>query len=130
MREIKFRAWNDQDKFWMYIEFKDAEDLWSDNGILCHNHLKYLNQYIGLKDACDKEIYEGDILSIDWPIGLKTENYIGQVDFAYGQFWCVKHNGYGGNGYNFDILCNKDTRNHLPIIKVIGDIYENPELLK
>jgi uncharacterized phage protein (TIGR01671 family) len=61
MRELKFRAWIEREKYMATQGEPDLETLssfmhhYSDNSILM--------QYTGLKDKNGKEIYEGDVLN-------------------------------------------------------------------
>ncbi len=114
-REIKFRAWKvDQDGSYMIPFEKMLSDAWNMTSLNA-NGFKMM-QFTGLKDKNGREIYEGDIIKAhDHPTG---------VDDALGDVY-------------YDQGCWK-LRNGLPILpdygtawtEVIGNIYENPELLK
>lgn len=119
MREIKFRAWNPTKKtmgkpFDFTIKMKTAPG--PEN---CYDKFPgatVFMQYTGLRDKNGVEIYEGDVLLYS-DEGFKT--YL-RVSSLTGRF--VLLNDVGGLTA-FDLWYeNKST-------EVIGNIYENPELL-
>jgi uncharacterized phage protein (TIGR01671 family) len=78
-------------------------------------------QCTGLKDKNDKLIYEGDIVSF---LDEKGSKQIGQVN------WCEF--AYYAEAIDGDEEGNQDIELHpdyLQGIEIIGNIYENPELL-
>lgn len=113
MREIKFRAWDDDQKQMLY-----GEDFYSlvvcfDKGfnyLLNKSKFKVM-QYTGLYDKNGKEIYEGDIVKVEFP-GL----FYGVVEYDPPE-WRMRRKS--GGLWSFD---------ERP--EVIGNIYENPELLE
>lgn len=125
MREIKFRAWDSERK-----TYDHEEILLSPNGDLlasrwqelCEPESEYIiEQYTGLKDKNDKEIYEGDI--------LKLRGRFYEVKFDnYGQFYIENKNYHWlENGYSFrnvDIWCAEGI-----LVEVIGNIHENGDIL-
>ena len=133
-REIKFRAWASNDDYpngKMY--FAGDDFVLNLNGDLIHiksnGDFNYsavfarvgyndinLMQFTGLKDKNGKEIYEGDI--------VKWED---TIDDGYGCGYLTTIREivtFGGGAYNpISTMPSK-------YFEVIGNIYENPELLK
>ena len=106
MREIKFRFYGVNAKK-MYL---GESGRFNSNDLIETQDWKVM-QYTGLKDCNDVEIYEGDIIQ-DIDYGIMECKYL------HGSFvW------YSKNGFNIKLM------NYIPNIEVIGNIYENPELL-
>lgn len=113
MREIKFRAWDGS----QFIEHLGLQNL---NVLHLSSASPYaLQQYTGLKDNNGKEIYEGDVVYIK---AFSPEKNI--VRFDRGGF-CLQPVTDMNAYFLADIKYAEDDRS-----EVIGNIYENPELLK
>lgn len=129
MREFKFRVWNldyvkwiTDDPMWHYRVMDDLK--WSDVFSLppwkTYEALVF-QQYTGLNDKNGKEIYDGDIIQLS---GAPYKYSIEWCDY----YWAI--NDHGALGYD-------DYGDLQPLnccvyesAEVIGNIFENPELIK
>lgn len=121
-REIKFRAWHKLRKEMYNIHgwhlefvFKDTLDGFGNDGNPDLLKDVIIMQFTGLYDKCKKEIFEGDIFK-------EGKNSLGYIIFDAGRFdikWIKNKENYN------DVL-----KFNFNSIRVIGNIYENPELLQ
>lgn len=116
-REIKFRAWDTNEK----IMRKD----WTDIKVFRDSDVLIPMQYTGLKDKNGKDICEGDILSPS-KREVKFGEYFGPFGMGTG-FYTIAH--------SMKTELNKPdpfgmTTRQVDESEIIGDIYQNPELLK
>lgn len=111
-RELKFRVYIPDHEKLCYFDLTNFD--YSDRYLSQHQHP--VQQYTGLKDKNDKEIYEGDIVKATSD-QYKNENFVGKVIFDEGCFltWINKNDIRG-------IWSGED-------IEVVGNMYETPELL-
>jgi uncharacterized phage protein (TIGR01671 family) len=119
MREIKFRFWA-PDKRMIEDHTGWIEDIGINEAIEASRDYGYtLMQFTGLKDKNGKEIYEGDIVKQEkWVSVGKYEPCIGVIRYRSAEFTVDCAADWEGS--NADINGNAE---------VIGNIYENPELL-
>lgn len=124
-REIKFRVWDGKK-----IIYTDApRRVMNDSGghpylpFYLHQHTFdnkniVIEQFTGLKDSKGKDIYRGDILKASYEARYKGDEPIkiqATVHFHH-SYWAV-------GGYKMFIFDDDK-------LEVIGNIHENPELLK
>lgn len=125
MREIKFRAKTATTNRWVYghYAFIQGYHVIYEDGEPFVIALNTLGQYTGLKDKNGVEICEGDIVTMI--VFEDNDEYLGYVVFENGCF-CLNIS-LDGTKYKVPASEWKETET---IITVIGNIYENPELLE
>lgn len=147
MREIKFRAWHkDQGKMYSATELGEDQltlmpdgrgfaNISGDKPSLSRidNGNKMIPlQYTGLHDKNGTEVYEGDILKYTrygWKqLGHPKHNT--DLVTTYEVFWDSEYRAFRVTNKNMTgSLLFDDSRATKNEIEVIGNIYENPELL-
>ena len=123
----KFRAWTEEGKV-MYYDVYPFKD---DTLLLSYDEIAFdevpasdfiLMQSTGLKDKNGKEIFEGDIVKYEAGCNTVTEEVAYDKNFA----------GFGVRDANTDIIFTFwELAEDIDLIslEVVGNIYENPELL-
>jgi len=126
IRKIKFRAWDNKRKKMIERIEEDGEYVVCFNGEICcikHGNAPFnvtlpqnlfLMQFTGLYDKDGKEIYEGDIVKC-----LDNSKHLIQRNNDYSAYQLSNRNYIGLEKQNLE-----------DNYKIIGNIYENPELLE
>ena len=122
MRDIKFRAWEKKLKEIIPVKNIDFEAKMINKDSIWRKFDEIqLMQYTGLKDKNDKEIYEGDIVEITWAYDKSIHKFKVYYD-SENAYYSLKEIGRD----DLDVLCGYSKEQ----IEIIGNIYENPNLLK
>ena len=126
-RELKFRAWDPTEKR-MITDANEGLRIYLNGSVAvgdCYAPELILMQFTGLKDSFDKDIYEGDIIRTVWASVRMGED--GLEAYTDVSDWIVEWQSKGGWFPFFD-PDNKGPGERG--WKIIGNQFENPELLK
>jgi uncharacterized phage protein (TIGR01671 family) len=128
-RELKFRAWDNLKKEWLKRKVYHFNPHFNEEGIgefrlSQHPEGFTIQQYTGLKDRNGNDIYEGDICNA----GI----VIGDVNYSIGGFYLASNplmEYFKGYPDNMNVL-SPDWDYSWIDVEVIGNVMQNPELLK
>lgn len=139
-REILFRGWNKKNKKWLYGYYcVNRGEHFIAPGAFVNNLEPYddyvidantVGQYTGLTDAKGKRIFEGDVLDFTvFDCFDNDKQFKGVVKYDGSRFmlwhsWESEFYGADG-GFELDWVADQDCE-----LTVIGNIYDNPNLLK
>ena len=139
MREFKFRVWDSKFNNWMpteddsimidmygqiYFQRKDQHNY---HALVLEQYRFKIMQYTGLKDMDGKEIYDGDILKCNGG----ADDFYFVVGFDHARF-TAKVNWLKDkdiSDYGYPPLMAYVGWKFIPEYSVVGNIYENLELL-
>ena len=146
-REIKFRAWNGRAMEYGGFNVHATGRIEPTMGLTQVREKSPLMQYTGLKDKNGMDIYEGDIVEHHRAISAPCDYHSGEPSFLECEYIRIGHititasKGVTLNGkqetrdYNEDKHISSRKYNENPrcwdeFAEVIGNIYENHELLE
>lgn len=125
-REIKFRAWHHKlNQMYEVVAINlDLHFVHLDPDY-CHK-VKFkdieLMQYTGLKDKNGKEINEGDL--------IQYGEIVYEVRYNFSRWIMLDKEFDGYDNFGAPLVGPSFSRNKMKDIEIIGNIYENPEMVK
>lgn len=139
-REIKFRGKDKKTGEWLYgnLQVPTIEGvpyfMWDKEKFQCEVETNTIGQFTGLKDKNGKEIYEGDIVYSEFADGSNCMFLVGWNN-KLSCFGVMDEYNYRSKqlGYDFPEFDNHlfiEVLKNSKIFKIIGNIYDNPDLLK
>ena len=134
MREIKYRVWDIRLKKMFQVESIDfsvepiqvtyiEKDCWDEDQVSWGEvgETCILMQRTCVKDKRDKDIYEGDVMQLE---GSKKKAVILFKDGSFGAYLNISDVPGGNRTHRGEFFTVVTFHRH----KIIGNIYENPEL--
>lgn len=122
---MKYRLWNKYKKRWeadCYVISRDGKVYFIYHDEICgcfSSKTHVLQRSLGLKDIYGNEVFEGDIVKIDYG----DELLIGTMEF-HNFAWCIKSKYKNDKNLYYPIFCED-----IDLIEILGNIYENKNLL-
>lgn len=124
VRQYKFRAWIKKTGD-MLFDVQNVQPVFGQTfkDFLDVNYCE-LMQYTGLTDKHGVEIYEGDVINFD--------RHLWEIKFVHGCFraYNLTNPEQLGAFYGPDQLSLGSMDDHLLNVEVVGNVYENPELIE
>ncbi len=118
-RVIKFRYWDgDEIIKWDDFFFSDISAVTDYSGDFSYIEQDKLMQFTGLTDKNGKEIYEGDI--------IKYFNRVAQIKYSDMYACFIMYSEFDKQSFSLCDSINDSKRD----LEVIGNVFENPELIK
>lgn len=125
MRTLQFRAW---DKSQNYMAYQGNPDLETLSSFMFHFGEDIIMQSIGINDIDGNEIYEGDII-LDYCIdedGRDISSFLLVIYDPKTVQFCID-NSFKKDGSSLENIVEYFGQDN---IKVVGNIFENPELIQ
>jgi uncharacterized phage protein (TIGR01671 family) len=127
-REFKFRVWDNVNKEMVYFDFQKLLNTNAPWVLALKFGAMDVMQFTGLHDKNGKEIYEGDILEIDWPLlGEKIPGWVVVWEKNNCLFCIPQCETWMLKRPNKIVRFGVGQVSHLG--EIIGNIYEHPHLL-
>lgn len=128
-RDLRFRVWHKRFRYFLrpdQLQSSIVDVVSHEDSFSLDDREVIFQQWTGLVDAESRKIFEGDILSMDlqfrdWEgAPLYYKNIIAVISFGSGAFW------FTGGGFTNCTWFHYEAKDR----RVIGNIFENPELMK